>query len=255
MKLFLVLLTACGSIFPITAQVNSAAIQQLRRVNPVSPSVAAEIVRTRSAVLKWQDQATQTTGQPAPDPAAQQAAQRQLEEAQKAAEAAAKQAVVPPNTPMFVSPDQRKHLTDLVTGFYQEVKQQARVESAWEIATIAAVLVLGALGSILSIMKKSTAAAIASALVVVASGLPKLFPIHDRAVYYRTLTNQSYSLMGSLQIPFQMTTAEYDDGAARLKVLDDYRGTKYPETANVDTTTQDLLKDLNAVKTEPAEQH
>ena len=111
------------------------------------------------------------------------------------------------------------------------------------------------MSSILSIIKQTKVAAIASALVVVAGAVPKLFPIHDRAVYYRTLTNQSYSLIGSLQIPFQMTIAEYNDGAARLKVLDDYRGTKYPETANIDTTTQDLLKDLNAVKIEPGEQH
>jgi hypothetical protein len=104
-------------------------------------------------------------------------------------------------------------------------------------------------------LKRNTAAAVASALVVVASGIPKLFPIHQRAVYYRTLTNQSYSLIGSLQIPYQMSAAEYDDGVSRLKVLDDYRATKYPETADVDTTTQDLFKELIAVKTEPAEKH
>src|SRR4029077_1572523 len=114
---------------------------------------------------------------------------------------------------------------------------------------------LGALSSFLSLSKWPKIAAIASALVVIATGIPKVFPIHDRAVYYRTLTNQSYSLMGSLQIPYQMTAAEYNDGAARLKVLDDYRGTKYPETADIDTTTQDLLKELNAVNIEPGEQH
>jgi len=33
------------------------------------------------------------------------------------------------------------------------------------------------------------------------------------------------------------------------------RATKYPETADVDTTTQDLFKELIAVKTEPSEKH
>src|SRR5229473_3341000 len=138
---------------------------------------------------------------------------------------------------------------DLVSAFYQEVRQAAKSASAWEVTVIISIVALGLLGSVLSILKKNTAAAIASALVVVASGLPKLFPIHERAVYYRTLTNQSYSLMGSLQLPFQMTAAEYDDGVGRLKVLGEYRATKYPETADVETTTRDLFNALNAAKT------
>jgi hypothetical protein len=58
--------------------------------------------------------------------------------------------------------------------------------------------------TILSVFSWNKAAAVASALVVVAGGIPKVYPVHQRAVYYRTLTNQSYSLIGSLQIPFQM---------------------------------------------------
>ena len=192
------------------------------------------------------------------DPAAlQQAqeAQRKLEDAQKAAEAAAKQAVAAREAPKFVPPDQRRHLMDLVSGFYQDVKAEAKKSSAWEVFVIVSIVVLGLVGTILSILKKNTAAAIASALVVVASGMPKLFPIHQRAVYYRTLTNQSYSLMGALQIPFEMTGAEYDDGVSRLKVLDEYRATKYPETGDLDGTTQALFNDLNAVKTAAVEKH
>ena len=97
------------------------------------------------------------------------------------------------------------------------------------------------MSTILSVFSWNKAAAVASALVVVAGGIPKVYPIHHRADYYRTLSNQSYSLIGSLQIPFRMTAAEYDDGVGRLKVLGEYRATKYPESADVDTTTQDLL--------------
>ncbi len=234
------------------------AIQQLKRINTVPAAVTERIVQTRTQVLKLQDTALKATEQAKTDPAAQQQAQeaqRKLEEAQKAAEAAAKQAPALPEAPKFVPSDQRQHLMDLVSAFYQEVKTAAKNSSAWEIVVIVSIVVLGLVGTILSILKKNTAAAIASALVVVASGLPKLFPIHQRAVYYRTLTNQSYSLMGTLQIPYQMSAAEYDDGVSRLKVLDEYRATKYPETADLDSTTQDLFKELNAVKTEPAEKH
>jgi len=52
-----------------------------------------------------------------------------------------------------------------------------------------------------------------------------------------------------------MTAAEYDDGVGRLKVLDEYRATKYPESADVDTTTQGLFNALNATKTATVEKH
>jgi hypothetical protein len=236
----------------------SMAIQQLKIINTVPAAVTKQMVQTRTQVLKLQDTVLKANEQAKTDPAAQQQAkeaQRKLEEAQKAAEAAAKQAPASAEAPKFVPPEQRQHLMDLVSTFYQDVKSEAKNASAWEIFVILSIVALGLVGTILSILKKNTAAAIASALVVVASGMPKLFPVHQRAVYYRTLTNQSYSLMGSLQIPFQMSAAEYDDGVSRLKVLDDYRATKYPETADLDTTTQDLFKELNAVKTEPAEKH
>ena len=244
MRLIPLLFSTLVCVTSAMAAVNSAAIKQLRTLNAVPAPAAAAIVRTRAAVLNMQDLITKTNS-PTPDPTAQ----KNLEDAQKAAAAAAKDAAPVAGASVFVSADQRKHLMDLVTEFYQEVSLQAKHASAWEIAMVASAIVLGALSTFLSLSKWPKIAAIASALIVIATGIPKVFPIHNRAVYYRTLTNQSYSLMGTLQIPYQMTAAEYNDGAERLKVLDDYRGTKYPETADIDTTTQDLLKELDAVKT------
>jgi hypothetical protein len=246
----------CGT--PASEAANSVAIQQLTRVNTVPPAITARIVETQGQVLKMQDMVLKANEQAKTDPAAQQQAkeaQQKLEEAQKAAEAAAKQAASSPEGPKFVPPDQRQHLMKLVSDFYQEVKEAAKNASAWEVALIISIFALGLLGSIFSILNKNRAAAIASALVVVASGIPKLFPVHQRAVYYRTLTNQSYSLMGNLQIPYQMSAAEYDDGVSRLKILDEYRATKYPETGDMDGTTQNLFNDLNAVKTAQVEKH
>jgi hypothetical protein len=257
-KIIPLLLLASSCLAPVLEAANSVAIQQLTRVNTVPPAITARIVQTQGQVLKLQDMVLKANEQAKTDPAAQQQAkdaQQKLEEAQKAAEAAAKQAAPSPEAPKFVPPDQRQHLMNLVSEFYQEVKQAAKSASAWEVTLIISIFALGLLGSIFSILNKNKAAAIASALVVVASGIPKLFPIHQRAVYYRTLTNQSYSLMGNLQIPYQMSAAEYDDGVSRLKVLDEYRATKYPETGDLDGTTQALFNDLNAVKTAQVEKH
>jgi hypothetical protein len=257
-KIIPLLLLAGSCAAPFLEAANSVAIQQLTKVNNVPPAITARIVQTQGQVLKLQDMVLKANEQAKTDPAAQQQAkdaQQKLEEAQKAAEAAAKQATPSPDAPKFVPPDQRQHLMNLVSEFYQEVKQAAKSASAWETALIISLFVLGALGSVLSFLSKNKAATVVSALVVIVSGIPKFIPVHQRAVYYRTLTNQSYSLMGNLQIPYQMSAAEYDDGVSRLKVLDEYRATKYPETGDLDSTTQDLFNDLNAVKTAAVEKH
>jgi hypothetical protein len=149
--------------------------------------------------------------------------------------------------------DESAHVIKLVTDFYQEVKQQAQSSSNWELALIFMAIGLGFGSTVFSIFSWNKASAVLSAMVVVAGGVPKIIPIHQRAVYYRTLTNQSYSLMSGLNIPYQLTAAECDDGARRLQVLEEYRATKYPETSDVDSTTEDLFKDLNAAKTTVAE--
>jgi uncharacterized protein YhaN len=259
--MFPILLSLVGCVMLFSQMADKSlslkqSIQELPRVNNIPQSVTAEIVRARTQILKQQDVLLRATELAKTDPAAQQQAQdeqRKLEEAQKAAAEMAKQAAPPPDASKFVSAQQRQHLMDLVGQFYQEVKQQAKSASTWEVALIIAGVSFGLVSAILSVFSLNKAAAVASAFVVVAGGAPKVYPIHERAVYYRTLTNQSYSLIGSLQIPFQMTAAEYDDGVSRLKVLDDYRATKYPETSDVDSTTQDLFQALNAVKTPSVE--
>jgi len=232
-------------------------IQGLQRTNAIPPVATNRIVEAQRQVLKQQEVVLKADERAKTDPTAiqeAQDAQRKLEEAQRAADLA-KQAAPTPDSPKFVSIEQRHHLMDLVTGFYQEVKRAAESASAWEIALIIAAVTLGLVSSILSVFSWNKAAAVVSALVVVAGGIPRVYPVHERAVYYRTLTNQSYSLMGSLQLPFQMTAAEYDDGVGRLKVLSEYRATKYPETADVETTTRDLFNALNAAKTASVEKH
>jgi len=233
-------------------------IQELHKVNAVPPSVSTAIVNAQAQVLRQQSIVLQAAQQAKANPAAEPQVldeQKKLEEAQKAVQVVAQQAAATPARVQVVSADQRQHLTDLVGGFYQEVRTAAASASAWETGLIIAGILFGLTGTILSVFSWNKVAAVASALVVVAGGVPKVFPVHQRAVYYRTLTNQSYSLLGALQIPYQMTGAEYDDGVARLQVLEDYRATKYPEAADVDSATESLFNDLNAAKTAQVEKH
>src|SRR5258708_16944655 len=139
----------------------SPAIQQLTRMNYVSPAITAKIVQTQNQVLKLQDVVLKANEQAKTDPGAQQQAkeaQEKLEEAQKAA-AAVKQTAPSPEGPKFVAPDQRQHLMDLVSAFYQEVKKTAKSASAWEITVIISIVAFGLLGSGLAIFEKNKAAA------------------------------------------------------------------------------------------------
>ena len=234
-------------------------IKELRQMNAIPPTATSELIRAQSKILLQQDVLLKATEAAKTDPNAQQAAaaaQKQLEDAQKAAaDAAQKAAAAPPQGPKFVPQAQREHLMSLVTAFYQEVVAEAKSAEGWELWLFLAGVACGALATILSAFSLNKFAAIASAFVVVAGAVPKFYPVHQRAVYYRTLTNQSYSLMSCMNIPFQLTSAEYDDGARRLQILEDYRATKYPETADVDSTTQELFKELNANKTAAVEAH
>jgi hypothetical protein len=251
-------MTGCLLLFSQTPAVLEQSIKNLSPVSRVPSAITKELVVAQRQLLTQQDvvlkakEAAKTN--PAAAPAAQQA-QEQLEASQKVVVELAKKTTTAATTAGVATKDETTHLIQLVTGFYQEVKQEAQTASAWELALIFTAIGLGFGSTVFSIFSFNKASAVMSALVVVTGGIPKIVPVHARAVYYKTLTNQSYSLLSGLNIPYQLTTAECDDGARRLQVLEDYRATKYPETSDVDATTEDLFKDLNAAKTAVTEAH
>jgi hypothetical protein len=256
-RIFPILLSMAGCLllFSQTSDSNpplSQSIQKLSTVGPVPATMAKEIVDARRQVLRQQDVLLKATEAKA-DPSAVQNAKQALEVTQKAAAVLTKQAVPADSTNKATTPEEGAHLIKLVTDFYQDVKQQAQSASSWEMALVLMAVGLGFGSTVFSIFSWNKASAVMSALVVVAGGIPKIIPVHERAVYYRTLTNQSYSVLSGLNIPVQLTIGEYDDGIRRLQVLEQYRATKYPETSDVEGTTEDLLKDLNAAKTAVAE--
>ena len=252
-------MAGCLLLFSQTSNSPAKLEQSINNLSPVSkipPGLAKELVGARREVLKQQDEVLKARQLAKTDPsalAAAQQAQARLEASQKAAAELSKKDAVAAASSGVVTKDEAAHLIQLVTAFYQEVKQQAQSASSWELALIFAAIGLGFGSTVFSIFSQNKASAVLSALVVVMGGIPKIVPIHERAVYYRTLTNQSYSLLSGLNIPYQLTAAERDDGARRLQVLEEYRATKYPETSDVDSTTEDLFKDLNAAKATVAE--
>jgi hypothetical protein len=262
-RVFPILLSTAGCLLLFSQTSSSPAVleQSIKSLSPVGPvpaSVTKDLVVARKEVLKQQDILRNATELAKTNPAALPAAQRaqaDLEASQKAAAELSKKASPAPSTSAMATREEGTHLIQLVTEFNQEMKQQAQSASSWELALIMAAIGLGFGSTVFSIFSWNKASAVMSAMVVVAGGLPKLVPVHERAVYYRTLKNQSYSLLEGLRIPLQLTAAEYDDGGRRLQVLEDYRATKYPETTDVDSTTEELLKDLNAAKTAVAEAH
>jgi hypothetical protein len=258
-RLFPILLSLAGCLLLFSQQSGSnpplsQSIQNLSVVGPVPATIAKEVVDARKQVLKQQDVLLKANELAKIDPSAVQAArqaQAGLTASQHAAALVAFKAT--PATNSVATSDESAHLIKLVTDFYQDVKQQAQSASSWELALVFTSIGLGFGSTVFSIFSRNKASAVMSALVVVAGGIPKIIPVHERAVYYRTLTNQSYSVLSGLNLPYQLTIAEYDDGIRRLQVLEQYRATKYPETTDIDGTTEDLLKDLNAAKTSLAQ--
>ena len=249
-------LTGCLLLFAQSSSSPAAldrSINDLKPVSAVPASITKDLVVARREVLKQQDVVLKAKELAKTNPSATATAQQaesQLKATQRTAAELSRQATT---TATAASKDEAAHLIQLVTGFYQEVKQQAQSASNWEMALLFTAIGLGFGSTVFSIFNRNRVSAVFSALVVVTGSIPKLVPVHERAVYYRTLTNQSYSLLSGLNIPYQLTTAECDDGARRLQVLEEYRATKYPETTDVDSTTEDLFKDLNAAKTAVAE--
>ena len=262
-RLIPILLSMAGCLLLFSqTQRSPAALEQsiksLPAVGDVPATITKDLVGARKQVLIQQDVVRAATTLAKNDPSALptvQRAQQKLEANQRTAADLSRQASPTNSTVQMATPEEGKHLIGLVTEFYEQMAQQAQSAASWELALIVSAVGLGFGSTVFSIFSWNKASAIMSALVVVAGGIPKLIPIHERAVYYRTLKNQGYSLREGLSIPLQLTAAECDDGGRRLQILEDYWATKYPDTTDVDATTEELLKDLNAAKTATAELH
>jgi hypothetical protein len=130
-----------------------------------------------------------------------------------------------------------------------KVQPMAQSAEALEKGLIWAALALGVVASVLSSFNFNRASAAVSALVVVASGTPNVYPVHERAAYYQTIAHQSTSLTSALALAValgsQLTIDEYDNDVRKRQALED--ALPFPGTAGGDPTP-DLLTKLDATK-------
>jgi hypothetical protein len=85
----------------------------------------------------------------------------------------------------------------------------------------------------------------------VASGIPNVYPIQQRATYYQTLANQSHSLTSGLALPGPLSLADYDNDVRRWDVMES--AIPFPGTSAGDPT-EALLNQLDAAKMGAAEE-
>jgi hypothetical protein len=104
--------------------------------------------------------------------------------------------------------------------------------------------VLGVISALAGLSKKSRVAGVVSILVTIVIGVPKVFPINERAAYYRALFNQSSGLLLQAQLRLNPTVADYNDFVKKIGVLSDYETTKFPAGGDVATNTENMIKEI-----------
>lgn len=105
-------------------------------------------------------------------------------------------------------------------------------------------IVLGVISAIAGLGKKAMLAGVVSILVTGVIGVPKVFPINERASYYRALFNQSSALLLQAQLRLNPTVADYNDFVKKIGVLSDYETNKFPAGGDVATNTENMIKEI-----------
>jgi hypothetical protein len=211
-------------------------------ITSLPQKVSDQIVAAQNKVLDQQDALLKAT-----DASSADAAKKALDNAKATVADLSKQAVPSASATALATPDQKTQLFQTVNTFYTGTAAPlATSASRWETYLVYASLVLGFVSSVFSIFSWNKASAVVSALVVVASGIPKALPIHDRALYYQTLSNQSYSLMMSISLASELTMAEYDDDVRKSQVLE--ASTEYQPPPDGSSAIGALLRAINASK-------
>lgn len=118
--------------------------------------------------------------------------------------------------------------------------------SAMAATLVVAGILLAMLSALAGFMRKSIAAGILSILVTTVVGIPRIFPISQRAEYYRALFVQSSSLLMQAQLRLNPTLADYNEFVHDIEVLAEYETNKFPSGGDVAQNTQDLIKEIAA---------
>jgi len=230
------------------------AIAEIHRT-PSDAAAVKDLGQAQRMVLIAHEQVQQTSEKVQTnntDPAAIKAAadaQKALEDAQKQAEQAAQKVAASPDQKTPAPDAQVKVLQDQLKVFRDHNEAQRSFNNKLALMFIVSGIVLAFVTSACSFLKFTKVAGILSILAGSLVSVPKVVPVNERAEYYRVLSVQSYNLLLESQLEINPTLDEYNDTVRRLKILLDYEADKYPSSANVAQTTQDLVQDLQAAKT------
>lgn len=198
----------------------------------------SDLFKARRAVLEAKDQVIGKSGTPAPG------AEQQVLDAQNAAAQIERSAPAPVALP--ASPDDVSRLSKVVTDLMNSAKDDAGAAGIWATIFGVGTLLSGAAAAGLSGFQMNKQAAIASALVVLFSGMPKFLSFPNQAIYNRTIANTSYRLLNNMTLDSNMTTIEYESYRRQFEILADYKANVYPSSGDVALTTDSLMKDLAA---------
>ena len=179
-----------------------------------------------------------------------QKAKEQLADAQTEAQNAAKK--VSDTQSGAITGDQWLRAIKELTNYRDKAQSNMQYYTTLSTAILIGGIVLAAATAIASFLRASILAGILSIIVSAMLTVPKLFPISERAEYYRVLFAQSSSLVVQNQLKLHPTIADYNAIARSLQVLSDYEINKFP-AGNISDNTQQLIKDLEVNKTPAAE--
>lgn len=224
---------------------------QVHEIHPTVESKAAQeqavdarkrlISVTENAQKALQIAATNNT----PDAQASAAeAQRQVADAQQNAVAAEKKAQETQSA--SISQQDWIRIETVLQSKRDDYEIKMKHNSTLAATLVLAGIALALLAAVAGFLRKSIMAGILSIVVTTVVGIPKLFPINQRADYYRTLFVQSSSLLLQAQLRLNPTLADYNEFAHDIEVLAEYETKTFPSSGDVAQNTQDLMKEIAA---------
>ena len=226
----------------LLAQVTNPGASKKPRISGMPEDVSNRIVAAQKNILLQMRQAKAAAGK---DPAAVEKTQAAVVAAQQQAAALVKRIAPRASTNAAADAAEMAALVASASALDAQVEPLSTMASGLETGLIFASMLLGVISSALASFNWNRSSAAVSVLVVVASGIPNLYPIHQRAVYYQTMVNQTRSLTSALALSPELTVAEYDNDVRKEAVLEKW--ILFPGTDGGDPT-EGLLDALDAAK-------
>ncbi|MGC2697593.1 MAG: hypothetical protein WA738_17540 [Candidatus Angelobacter sp.] len=224
---------------------------QLRELHPTAESKAAQdqALHARKQLLMVNENAQKilltAEANHSPEVQAQAAeAQKQVAVAQQAAAEADTKAQQVQAT--VISPQDWRQMQSVLQDQRSRYESSMKHYSAMATGLVLAGILMAASAALAGFLRKSIAAGIISILVTAVVGIPKVFPISQRAEYYRALFGQSSTLLVQSQLRLNPTEADYNEFVRDIQVLSEYETDKFPSSGDVAANTENLIKDIAA---------